>query len=139
VTNDLGLQIIWSVDDAGVYTAKWEVPLSAPPGSYRFVVSAKKYQLSSKAFAVAPSRALEAKEADGVVRLAYPKPVVNVDITYRPEFASGGTARFLVDGKPRVVKAIGGGRFAVPAGAKVELPAGAAHDRYGNTNGTPLS
>jgi hypothetical protein len=136
VTDDLGLQIIWSVDDAGVYTAKWEVPLSAQPGSYRFVVSAKKYQLSSKAFAVAPSQALEAKEVDGVVQLAYPKPVVNVDITYRPAFASGGgTARFLVDGKRRVVKASKSGRFQVPSGASVQLPAGAARDRYGNTNG----
>jgi neutral ceramidase len=136
VTDDLGLQIIWSVDGTGLYTAKWEVPLSAQPGNYRFVVSAKKYQLSSKAFAVAPSQALEAKQADGVVRLAYPKPVVNVDITYRPEFASGGgTARFLVDGKPRVVKATKGGGFRFPAGTKVELPAGAARDRYGNTNG----
>jgi hypothetical protein len=140
VTNDLGLQILWSVDDAGVYTAKWEVPLSAQPGSYRFVVTAKKYQLSSKAFTVAPSEALDAKVTDGVVRLAYPQPVVNVDITYRPEFASGGgNARFLVDGKPRLVKASKAGRFSLPAGAKVELPAGAARDRYGNRNDKPLS
>jgi neutral ceramidase len=85
VTTDLGLQIIWSVDDNGLYSARWEVPLSQPTGSYRFIVTAKKYQLQSKAFQVVRSTSLEAT-SDG--RLRYPAPVVNKDITYRPQFAS---------------------------------------------------
>ncbi|MFL5842896.1 MAG: neutral/alkaline non-lysosomal ceramidase N-terminal domain-containing protein [Thermoleophilaceae bacterium] len=85
VTNDLGLQIIWSVDQDGGYDARWEVPLSQRTGSYRFVVTAKKYQLASKPFRVTPSTNLTAT-SDG--RLRYPAPVVNRDITYRPEFAS---------------------------------------------------
>ena len=84
VTSDLGLQIIWSVDPSGLYSARWEVPLSQRTGNYRFVVTAKKYHLSSKPFRVSPSTALTL--VDG--KLAYPKPVVNKDITYRPEFAS---------------------------------------------------
>jgi hypothetical protein len=91
VTNDLGLQIIWSVDPDGVYSARWEVPLSQRPGSYRFVVTAKKYHLASHPFRVSPATELEAT-SDG--RLRYPAPVVNRDITYRPEFAS----------RPRMVK-----------------------------------
>src|SRR3954451_2901421 len=85
VTNDLGLQIIWSVDDNGLYSARWEVPLSQPTGSYRFVVSAKKYRLQSTAFRVVKASSLEAT-SDG--RLRYAAPVVNKDITYRPQFAS---------------------------------------------------
>jgi neutral ceramidase len=85
VTNDLGLQIIWSVDDNGLYSARWEVPLSQRTGSYRFVVTAKKYKLASKAFRVRVSNKLEAT-SDG--RLKYPAAVVNQNITYRPEFAS---------------------------------------------------
>jgi neutral ceramidase len=91
VTNDLGLQIIWSVDPNGAYSARWEVPLSQRTGQYRFVVTAKKYHLASHAFKVAPAAELEATD-DG--RLRYPAPVVNRDITYRPEFAS----------RPRMVK-----------------------------------
>ena len=63
---------------------RWEVPLSQKPGRYRFVVTAKKYHLSSKPFKVSPSRHLKLDNG----RLAYPQPVVNHDITYRPAFAS---------------------------------------------------
>lgn len=84
VTSDLGLQVIWEVDSDGVYTARWEVPRSASVGTYRFVVTAKKYKLASKPFGVSPATSL--KVVDG--KLAYPKAVVNEDITYRPEFAS---------------------------------------------------
>jgi hypothetical protein len=84
VTNDLGLQIIWSVDANGLYEAKWEVPRSQATGTYRFVITAKKYHLSSKPFKVAPAHNLQ--DVDG--KLAYPEPVVNLDITYRPQYAS---------------------------------------------------
>jgi hypothetical protein len=105
VTSDLGLQIIWAVDANGVYSARWEVPLSQKPGVYRFVVTAKKYQLASKRFRVVANRSLNATTDGGKVRLAYPAAVVNHDITYRPAFAS----------HPRIVR-------------------GHAVDRYGNTS-----
>ena len=84
VTNDLGLQIIWSVDANGAYDAKWEVPRSQRTGSYRYVVTAKKYHLSSQPFSVRPNGSLAVEDG----KLAYPEPVVNEDITYRPKFAS---------------------------------------------------
>jgi hypothetical protein len=146
VTNDLGLQIIWAVDPQGMYDAKWEVPLSAREGNYRFVVSAKKYRLSSQPFHVQPSTRLEPKvisTAPGrvIVQLAYPQPVVNVDITYRPDFAAAGSAKFVVDGKPSLVEVKPGGRLVVTGkpGATATLGAGAARDRYGNGNADAVS
>ena len=44
-TDDLGLQIIWRIDDAGRYTAEWEVPIDAPRTRYRFRVTANRYEL----------------------------------------------------------------------------------------------
>jgi hypothetical protein len=146
VTDDLGLQILWAVDPSGLYDAKWEVPLSAAEGDYRFVVSAKKYRLSSKAFHVRPSTQLAPKVVSTepgrvIVQLAYPQPVVNVDITYRPDFAAAGSAKFVVDGKPEVVQVKPGGRLVVAGkpGATVTLAADAARDRYGNRNAASLS
>ena len=36
VTDDLGLEILWRVDDNGRYSAEWQVPLSAPTGRNRW-------------------------------------------------------------------------------------------------------
>jgi neutral ceramidase len=144
VTSDLGLQILWEVDPSGVYTAKWEVPLSAQKGRYRFKVTANKYGLTSDAFKIAPSTALEArlvKKGGGqaTVELAYPQPVTNVDLTYRPAAASGGAATFRINGRNRLVK-VKRGRFVLKlrAGDEVALPAGAGRDRYGNKTNNAL-
>src|SRR5206468_11750730 len=121
-----------------VYTAKWEVPLSARLGRYRFVITAKRYRIRSEPFTMSPSRALEAKlvtsgNGRAFVQLEYPKPVVNVDLTYRPGIASGGTASFRVNDKPTNVKSRKGGlALRGRPGDEVALPAGAARDRYGN-------
>ena len=67
VHDDLGTTIEWRVEgneqvplgpryaseaNEGRYTAHWEVPLDTTPGRYRFVVTAKRYQLVSGAFPV---------------------------------------------------------------------------------------
>jgi hypothetical protein len=52
VADDLGLEMLWKVDDQGRYTAWWNVPISARPGRYDFVVTANHYGLVSKPFAV---------------------------------------------------------------------------------------
>jgi hypothetical protein len=51
-TTDLGLRIIWLVDDNGRYTATWHLPKETRPGTYRFVITANHYRLASKPFAV---------------------------------------------------------------------------------------
>ena len=56
VASDLGLQIIWTVDDEGRYRARWEVPRRARDGTYSFVVSANRYRLTSQPFRVRSSR-----------------------------------------------------------------------------------
>jgi hypothetical protein len=50
--DDLGMEILWSSDARGRDVADWEVPVSASPGAYRFLISAKRYSLSSATFAV---------------------------------------------------------------------------------------
>jgi hypothetical protein len=150
--SDLGLDVLWRVDANGRYTARWEVPLSAPAGRYRFVVTANRYRLVSRAFRVTPSSALTlSREGVSGVRLAYPEAVAHeqvgdppgdfgADLTYRPRYASSGTAKVLVAGK-RVRLRWSGGVLVVPApaGAAVEVPAGSVRDRFGNANGGALS
>jgi neutral ceramidase len=145
VTNDLGLQILWEVDSDGVYTAKWEVPLSAKLGTYRFVVTANRYSIRSEPFSIKPASNLKARLVSkspgrAVVELAYPEPVVNVDLTYRPDAAAGGVARFRVNDRIEQVRVRRGRRFVVRGrpGDEVRLPAGAGRDSYGNTTANVL-
>ncbi|MFL5842765.1 MAG: hypothetical protein ACJ77Z_20140, partial [Thermoleophilaceae bacterium] len=95
---------------------------------------------------VQPSTRLEPKVVSQepgrvIVQLDYPQPVVNVDITYRPDFARAGSAKFVVDGKASLVSVKPGGRLVVTGkpGAKATLGAEAARDRYGNRNAQGLS
>ena len=152
VADDLGLEVLWSVKDdephtggnptfsagaMGTTTASWQVPLDAAAGTYRFVVTAARYKLVSGSFAVGPSRRLVARlarsGASTVVMLEYPEPVVNQDLVTWPATASSGVVDAMVGGKRQRV-ALRRGR-AVVRGAGVRVPAGAARDRYGNTNG----
>jgi hypothetical protein len=124
-TTDLGLQFLWRVAEDGVYRVQWEVPLTAPRGTYRFRVSARRYALTSAPFTVSPSTALKVQAVPGGVRLAYPEAVVNVDLTARPAAANGG----VVQTSAGTVRKRRGTVFAVPSGATVV----SARDRYGNT------
>ena len=149
VDSDLGLAILWTVDSNGVYTARWEVPLGAPAGRYRFVVTANRYGVRSRAFTVRRCRALTALQVNGGIELRYPPAQsheavgeppgdITADLTNRPSKAGSGRATFLVNGRKVIVKAGRGGVFKRPAGARVELKPGAMTDRYGNANGNDL-
>ena len=122
--DDLGMQFLWRVDDEGAYSAQWEIPLSAPRGRYRLRVTASRYALASRPFRVRPSTALTIERVARGVRLRYPEPVVNVDLTMRPVAASGGVVR----SSAGVRRKRRGTVFRVPRGATVS----AARDRYGN-------
>lgn len=145
--DDLGQNILWSVDESGGYVALWEAPLSAKVGTYRFHVTGKKYALDSGPFKVAPMRKIEPSLASNeggraVVQLAYPKPEVNVDLTWRHDFV--GTGRIVgikINNKKANVKVRNGGHFVIKAkpGSQVTIPRGAARDRFGNRNAEPLS
>jgi hypothetical protein len=139
VADDLGLEILWSADARGNYAAQWEVPLSASVGAYRFIVTANQYRLVSASFDVTPSTSLAPTRAGAVVRLGYPAAVTNVDITYRPPYASGGSITFLVDGRRLIVRARAAAEFPIPAGTTVSIPAGGARDPYSNTNAQAMA
>ena len=134
VTDDLGLEVLWRVDDNGRYVAQWQVPIGAPEGSYRFVVSANHYGVASQPFRVARSTALEVKPAGtDRVTLDYPAVDVMADLTSRPVHADGGQITVVVNGRRRTIRRRSGTVFALPPGAQVA--SGAAMDRYGNING----
>jgi neutral ceramidase len=142
VTDDLGLQILWTVDDNGNYTATWEVPLDAATGSYDFQITANHYTLISDPFTVAPSDALRvtaSRDANGhaQLQLEYPRAVENTDITYRPTAADGGSVSAETVSGTQTLRQSSGTHFDVPAapGDSVTVPAGAFTDRFGNTNG----
>jgi hypothetical protein len=146
VADDLGLQILWAADDQGHYQATWEVPRAASPGSYRFRVTANRYQLDSAPFAVQPTSALTIRQTrspgDGTARLelAYPAAVPDQDITYRPGVADGGVLTANVGGQTVTVNAHAGTFvLAAPPGTPVQVAPGGAHDAYGNVNGNSLS
>jgi hypothetical protein len=143
--SDLGLAMLWSVDDAGLYRAFWEIPRSAAPGRYRMVVTAKRYRLVSREFRVAPSVSLQLHAVDApagrvAVSMDYPEATRDVDITYRPAVASGGSVRFRVGSRIVTVRRRHGTVFSVsaPAGVPVRVPDGGARDRYGNRAGLGL-
>ncbi|MEA2438876.1 MAG: neutral ceramidase [Thermoleophilaceae bacterium] len=138
VTDDLGLEILWRVDDSGRYTTEWQVPLSGAPGRYRFVVTARRYRLRSAAFTVAPSSALSVHAlGGGRFTLDYPAVDAMTDLTSRPAHANGGIVRGSVRGRKVTSRKRRGTVFTLPAG--VRIAAGAARDRYGNRNGAAVT
>jgi neutral ceramidase len=146
VDTDLGLAMLWRADDQGRYEVTWEVPLTAPTGTYRLAVTATRYELASEPFHVTPSTALTVVPAPAPagrvgVSLAYPKARIDVDLTARPRAASGGVVQFGVGSRTVAVSHRKGTGFsaAAPAGAAVTIAAGAARDRWGNTNAAPVT
>jgi hypothetical protein len=152
VDTDLGLRILWYVDDNGVYTAEWEPPLSARGGRYRFAIHARRYRLASSAFRLRPSRALVPRQANAppgrfAVTLDYPPAhsteALNdpagdygADLTHRPAHARAGRIEFTLNGRHVSAGAGPRGRFEIAAspGDQIKIAAGAARDRWGNRN-----
>jgi neutral ceramidase len=138
-TNDLGLQIAWLSGADGGYSASWEPPLSTPTGTYRFTVTAKRYSLSSRPFAVTRANTLTPRLVGGAIELTYPSAVQNQDWDYRPAAANGGQISFKVGAQLIVERRSKGNSFRIPGGASVAIPAGGARDRWGNTNSQMVS
>jgi neutral ceramidase len=148
VDDDLGLRILWAVDDArpklhgiprfragrgGTYRAAWEPPPSAPLGRYRFVVSARRYRLVSRPFRLRRLATLHAtftRRAKSVrLELRYPDAVPERDFTARPQVT--GVAVFRVGGK-RVTVAIRDGVGTVRSARSARVRLISARDRFGN-------
>ncbi|HKP90618.1 MAG TPA: neutral/alkaline non-lysosomal ceramidase N-terminal domain-containing protein [Thermoleophilaceae bacterium] len=136
VTDDLGLLIVWRVDDEGVYTARWQVPIGARPGRYRFAVTANRYGLRSKPFRVVRATTLRARlvriaRRHAVVALDYPRLDDAADLVSHPRSASGGRVIAIVAGR-RVTAHARRGRVRVPLGSATRLRIVGGADRYGN-------
>jgi neutral ceramidase len=139
VTDDLGLLIIWRVDDDGRYTARWQTRADTPPGRYRFVVTANRYGLASVPFWVFPAKSLRARivrvrNRRAVVALDYPRLNDMIDLVSRRRAASGGRVTAIVAGR-RVTARSRRGRVTVPLGDAKTLRVVGGTDRYGNTVG----
>ncbi len=150
VATDLGLELLWSVDDAhpklegvpryrrgrtGTYRATWEPPVSARTGRYRFLVTASRYRLASRPFALRALRSLRADVArtarGAVVRLLYPAALAERDFTARPPAATSGAVTMRVDDRRRTVRIRHGrGTLRVSRGEPVRVLGG--RDQLGN-------
>ena len=86
IDSDLGLQMLWTVDEEGNYEALWEPTFKQRLGKHRFVITARGYRLRSRPFAVRPATGL--RIVDGILR--YPPAVENEDLTWRPTRALTG-------------------------------------------------
>ncbi len=144
--SDLGLAMLWTVDDEGRHSVKWEIPRDMPRGSYRLVVTAKRYRLTSSTFRVFGSTAVKvervpAKPGRVAVALSYPKAVRDVDLTHRPRYSAGGVVRFRVGKRTVTVRRKRSPFFTVkaPAGTPVTVAPRGARDRYKNANGAAFS
>jgi hypothetical protein len=125
--DDLGLQIIWRVDDEGRYSAEWEVPLDAPRTTYRFRITANRYELASREFGVVATNDLAAKVEGGRVKLLYPAS----ELTWHPPQAHRVVVAFR-DARGRRVRRSGLDSVAIPPGA-MRIARGEARDGYNNT------
>ena len=137
-TDDLGLQVRWSIDSNDHYTAEWQVPLDAPAGRYEFLITANHYTLESAPFDVSPNDHLTmsgARDAQGnlAVTLTYPSQQYQSDFTWWPATADGGDVSATVGSSP-VNGHTGSGAITVPgsAGQAVTVAPGGARDLYGN-------
>jgi hypothetical protein len=136
VDDDLGLHIIWRIDENGRYVAQWQVPIDARPGTYRFAVTANRYGLTSSPFRVVPARSLAVRIvgiAKHRARIALDYPPVDDahDLVSHPHTASGGRVVASVAGR-RVTAKAKRGEITVPLGKASTLTVLAAFDRYGN-------
>ena len=89
VDSDLGLRVLWKVDESGGYEALWEAPINAPRGRYRFKISANLYRLKSRRFRLRAARDLEVEVVDqspgrAVLELRYPEAIEDVDLHLAP-------------------------------------------------------
>jgi neutral ceramidase len=153
VDSDLGLAVLWTVDEDGLYRVWWEPSLDQPLGTYRFRITANRYTLASRPFELRPSAALTPRRVAAppgkvAVVLDYPRakvreeigdplPDVTASLTHRPRSASSGQVTFIVDGRRFTVQPGPGGRFEVSAKPShaVRIPAGGGRDAFGNRTG----
>jgi neutral ceramidase len=104
IADDLGWGLLWRERD-GRYTTSFDVPPDLPPGTYRFRITAARYELPGMQFEVVPSTRLRLL---GVVRSGnrlvfaaqHPAPDPERDLRTRDVHPRGGSVTFSVGGRP---------------------------------------
>jgi neutral ceramidase len=144
------------------WDTRWDVPLDAPAGAYRFVVTGKAYvdgvvrpyAVTSSTFRVIPNGALAVTGASlrggaVLVRAAYPAPDPKVNFRLRAAGPTTGKVTVTVTRSTGATRTASG-RFDPGAGAyvvatnaspgdRVTVASGGLVDGYGNANGTAFS
>jgi neutral ceramidase len=147
VANDLGVEMLWTVDSSGVYRAIWQVPLDTPIGTYRFVVTANHYRLVSGTFAVTPSSALNLRQLAApaghvAVEVRYPPPLLaselDTDLTDRPATVNGGIVTFRVGSKTITMTRPRGAIFSLRVPSRAAVTALGGEDHYDNSTAQRL-
>ena len=82
IDSDLGLAVLWRVNESSLYLARWEPRLNQPLGAHRFRITANRYVLTSNPFDVSPNEGLRPR------RVAAPAGKVAVVLDY-PRARSG--------------------------------------------------
>ena len=153
VDSDLGLAVLWRVNEDGLYLARWEPRLDQPLGAIASGSPPTATPLTSNPFELSANKGLRPRRVAApagkvAVVLDYPRarvreeigdplPDASASLTHRPRSAASGRVTFIVDGQPVTVQAGPGGRFEVSAspGDQVRIPAGAGRDGFGNRTG----
>ncbi|MBA2349787.1 MAG: neutral/alkaline non-lysosomal ceramidase N-terminal domain-containing protein [Solirubrobacterales bacterium] len=139
--DDLGLELLWRVDEEGRYTAEWQVRTSVPTGRYRFSVTANRYGVRSAPFRVSTLRTLGLRlvgtaRGRAIIALDYPPVDDATDLVSHAAVASGGRLRALVGG--RVVRVVGKrGLLTLPLRGRRTFRILEARDRFGNRAKVP--
>ena len=121
--------MLWRVEPSGRYDAQWEIPLDAPMGTYRLLVTAKRYRVESAPFKVEGAASLKLVEVPAAGgprrgRARVPGRGARRRPDRAPVRATGGTVVFRV-GNRNVRVRRKGSTFSVPAPAGT--PVSVAH------------
>ncbi len=91
--SDLAIAMLWHVDAQGHYTLQWQPAVTLPTGTFRFRITATRYELVSQTFQLTPATSLRRTRSG---RLAYPPTRADVDLIPAPP-----DTRAIPDGRGR--------------------------------------
>ncbi|MBW3561686.1 MAG: neutral/alkaline non-lysosomal ceramidase N-terminal domain-containing protein [Actinobacteria bacterium] len=149
VDSDLGVAFHWTEED-GRYLARHEIAADQTLGTYRFRITAARYELATEPFEVVPNDGLIVRgvemRAEGsgsrlLFRVQNPPPEVREHLRYREQVPAGGTLTFRYQGGDHVATWDGSDTAYVAVvdgdapGADVEVPAGGLRGAHGNHSG----
>ncbi|MEF8887083.1 MAG: neutral/alkaline non-lysosomal ceramidase N-terminal domain-containing protein [Haloarculaceae archaeon] len=149
VATDLDLGFVWREQEAGTYTARYDVPPALPTGTYRLRVRTAGGAVASSSVEVVPSTGLRvrgvrltSRDPPTVAVVAqHPPPDPDRSLRTRTQQPTGGTVTLVVGGTAHeaawdpALEAWTAAVDGVAAGDEVTVPAGGLVDGHGNRSG----